>query len=212
MSSFLIRMGITDYLKQNSEEHLLKKDIDGQMHWHHSTLSNWDKNKELRILLEKDWLRLLKSIKKHGVKDVFEISENGTVYDGNHRLRAINELISEGITTADNGKSIEWVPVTVNTPQNEVEELQLAMKGNDKDFAIWNKEAVANNKEIFIQVPDFEDYSFDFNDPVTFGEVFASYDEVTEEQGETSESEKKEEQPIEIVCPHCHERFIPATQ
>lgn len=181
-----------------------RQEINGQLHFHHSHLSNWGKNSELRLLKEKDWLRLLKSIKKYGVKDIFEINENGTVYDGNHRLRAVNELISEGVTEAENGKSLEWIPVNINHPQSEVEELALAMKGNDKDFAIWNKDAVANYKELFESVPDYEDYSFSFDDPTTFGDVFEVYadDVIVEEE----EQPKKEKEPICEKCTNYHER------
>jgi hypothetical protein len=196
-------MSLLDTLTLKPEQDNLKRVIDGKVYWHHSLLSNWEKNEELRILKEKDWLRLLKSIKKHGIKDDFQIGLSGTVYDGNHRLKALNDLIAEGITKSESNRDLEWVPVSINNPQNEVEELALAMRGNDNDFAVWNKDAIANQKELFEQVPDFEDYSFSFDDPVTFGDVFETYDESF-----TEEEVKPVKEPKEITCPECSAKFV----
>lgn len=167
-----------------------KKTIDGQSYWHHSLLSNWSKNEDYRILKEKDWLRLLKSIKKYGVKLPFEIDINGTTYDGNHKLKAVNELVSQGISKAENGKELEWIPVNVHpVPSDEAEEVKLAAIGNgDKDFATWNRDAVANHKDFFESIPDYEDLVFDFEDPVTFGDVFETYEEMDEPVKEKRET------------------------
>lgn len=211
-ASIFFRMSILDSLQnaitQDPQDQVKKRTIGGQLYWHHSLLSNWYKNEELRILKEKDWLRLLKSIKKNGIKQTFEIDERGTVYDGNHRLRAINELISEGVSLAENGKDLEWIPVHINTPKNEVEELALALKGNDQEFAVWNKDAVANNKELFEQVEGFEDYSFSYDDPITFGDVFETYDETFEEETE----EPKQTPKACEACKQYHEAHHQPTQ
>lgn len=187
-----------------------KKTVDGQSYWHHSLLSNWGKNEEYRLLKQKDWLRLLKSVNKSGVKTKFEIDIDGTVYDGNNRLKAINELISEGVLLAENGKELEWVPVCVHeVPVSEADEIKLATKGNsDSVFAYWNKDTVANNKELFI---DVEDDLFFFNEPVTFGEVFETYE--INETSESGTTESDNSAPVEIetvrevTCPNCTTKF-----
>lgn len=195
-------MSLIDALRNTTDEK--KKTIDGQSYWHHSLLSNWSKNEEYRILKEKDWLRLLKSLKKKGIRQAFEIDINGVTYDGNNRLKGINELVSEGVSRAENGRDLEWVPVNVHeAPANESEEVRLAAIGNgDKDFATWNKDAVANHKEYFESIEDYEDLVFDFTDPVTFGDVFDTYEEETIEESGSIEKKQKE-----VVCPNCSHKF-----
>ena len=107
-------MGIVDLIKDNLLEKQsdqpqtaqanLKRVIDGKTYWYYSLLKNWDKNEDLRLIKTKDWERLLKSLQKNGIKDDFEIGQDGTTYDGNHRLKGIHELVSKGIRQADNGK------------------------------------------------------------------------------------------------------------
>ena len=204
-------MGIADFIKDIATEKRdeapqeipqtdLKRVMNGKTYWHYSLLKNWDKNEDLRLIKTKDRQRLLKSLQKNGIKDDFEIGEDGTTYDGNHRLKGIHHLVSQGIRQAENGKSLEWVPVSIHNPQNEVEQLAIAAEGNNDDFAIWNKDAVANNKDLFVQIPGYEEMSFDFEDPVTFGEVFEAYDENIN-IGEEVWSKKK---PETYECPNCH--------
>src|SRR5205823_4465216 len=147
------------------------------------------------------WQRLLKSLQKNGIKDDFEIGEDGTTYDGNHRLKGIHHLVSQGIRQAENGKSLEWLPVSIHNPQNEIEQLAIAAEGNNDDFAIWNKDAVANNKDLFVQIPGYEEMSFDFEDPITFGEVFETYSDIN-----LGDESKPEQEAKQLECPNCHHR------
>jgi hypothetical protein len=196
-------MSIIDLIKQPTDSPL-KQVINGQLYWHYSLLQNWPRNEDYRILKQKDWLRLLKSLKQEGVKEPFDIDEAGTTYDGNNRLKGTRKLIAEEIKEADNGNSLEWIPVTIHpTPTNEVEELAIAAKGNgDKVFAIWNKDAVANDKELFIQIPDYQDLGFEYDDPTTFGDTF----EFFSDDGIDEEEEKPVREPQEYICPACEHK------
>ena len=197
-------MSLIDQITGKTDD--LKKTVNGREYWHYSLLSEWEKNKDLRILKEKDWLRLLRSIKRSGVKDPFAVDTNGTVYDGNHRLKALLELIGEGISEATNGTDLLFIPVAIHeVPKTEVEALTIAVEGNgDRDFATWNKDAVADHKELFEMVPDYQDYSFTFDDPVTFGDVFDNY-EVEDE----SSNVQAVKEPKEVICPECSAKFVP---
>lgn len=180
----------------------LKKEINGQLHWHISLINRWADNEKYRTIFEKDWERLGKSLKKYGVKTPFEIDENGTVYDGNNRHKRLEHLIRDGITTADNGKALEWIPVTINpVPQNDIEALTIAAKGNgDKNFAIWNKDAIVNEKDKFDQIEDIEDLVFDFEEPETFDETFEYLEE-------DSDDTPKHKALKAVKCPQCSHEF-----
>ncbi len=200
-------MKLIDAFLQQPENSPLKKNIDGQIHWHYSLLRKWDKNLEYRQITSKGWVRLVKSVKKNGIKRAFEVDTEGTVYDGNNRLEGIYDLLKQGITTAENGKDLQWVPVMIHrVPETDAEALEIAAVGNgDKDFATWNKDAVANHKDIFEQVTDYQDLVFDGEDAITFGDTFEFYTEdpiITDEAPPT-----KPKDPI--VCPQCSHSFIP---
>ena len=117
---------------------------------------------------------------------------------------SVYHLVSQGIRQAENGKSLEWVPVNIHNPHNEIEQLAIAAEGNNDDFAIWNKDAVPNYKQVFEQIPGYEDMSFDFEDPVTFGEVFETYNDIN-----LDEEIKSKKEPKQVTCPNCQEKFIP---
>lgn len=176
----------------SSDPHV--KLIDGKLHWHITKLKKWPKNEEYRMIRQDGWERLKKSVKKNGIKSPWQVDSEGTIYDGNNRYEAIQYWLANDTTTADNGASLEWVPVEVHrVPQSDTEALEIAVKGNgDKDFAIWNKDAVANQKDLFDQIEDVEDMVFDFDDAVTFDETFDYLEEEPEEKPEKQAKEKCE--------------------
>jgi len=197
-------MGLLDSLTQKEDPAV--KTIDGKLFWYYKALHKWPKNEEYRLIKEKGWERVKKSVKKHGIKSAFQVDETGTIYDGNNRYEALLFWINEGVTKADNGTSLEWIPVMVHrVPTSEVEALAIAAEGNgDKDFAMWNKDVVANNRDIFEQVEDFTDLVFDMDESPTFSDVFESYDV------DSSEDTPLPKERKEVECPACHEKFIPS--
>lgn len=185
----------------------LKQVIDGKLHWHIKALRKWEKNEEYRMIREDGWERLKRSVKKNGIKDAWQIDEMGTIYDGNNRYEAIQFWLANGEVKSDNGKSFEWIPVEVHrVPQSETEALEIAVKGNgDKDFAIWNKDAVVNHKDVFDQIEDIDDMVFNFDDAETFDDSF----EYLENEGEgDEEKEEKQKKEKKVICPKCQHEFI----
>lgn len=191
---------------------------------HYTKLHQWAENREARILHDKDWQRLLKSIQKYGVKDKLQVGDDGTVYDGNHRLEGVIHLIGKGILTAANGKDLAWLPVAVSTPQTDAEILALVLSGNDNTFAIYNKEWIMNNQARIEQVEDFSDISIEAEEPLTLGEAFdwpEDDDEDDTEEDDSEDNESDDGEPAnpnklpkstnlvtkEVTCPQCSHTF-----
>lgn len=182
---------------------------------HYTTLHQWAENREARILHKKDWERLLKSLEKYGVKDTLEVGDDGTVYDGNHRLEGVTNLIESGVITADNGKDLAWLPVRVNHPQTDAEVLALVLSGNDNNYAIYNKEWIMNNQERIEQVEDYEDISVQGEEPMTLEEAFDYPEGDGDDQDDAANQNAEENKPQatnttrkEITCPQCAHTFI----
>lgn len=171
--------------------------IDNRLYVNIKDLSNWEKNDKVRSISPKNFQKLVASIYRSGIKSPLKIGEDGIVYDGNHRLKALYQLQADEVTTTKSGHLLELVPVTISNPQSEVEKWELALSGNSP-YAYWNSDGLSN------YLPEFEDeldmslYNIDFFDP-----------ESMEEQLTEEEEEKKEEpQKVNfIICPNCQHEF-----
>lgn len=160
-------------------------------------LSFWTKNQQVREISEENWNKLIADIKRNSILEPFKIGTDNTVYDGNNRLKAARTIIAEGITQAENGKSLIEVPVIIYDPQTEASKWELALKGNEQ-FANWNQEGLANYMPEFENDLDLSLINIDFVEP-------ESIDDQLEDESNISKSKN----PKEYTCPNCQTKFTP---
>lgn len=160
-----------------------------------SQLHNWDKNNLARQITDVNWNKLITDIKRRGVKDAFKIAQDGTVYDGNHRLKALNHWIAQGTTIADNGVSLTQVPIEVIDPQSETEKWEVAFTGNE-GFASWNRDGLTSYQGEW-EALELSLFNIEFDDP-----------ESIDEQLFEEEHAPRDKKPKEVECPECHSKFI----
>ncbi len=98
--------------------------------WPLAKLKPWEANP--RFISKDNYARLKASIRDKGLRGVMSISEDGTVCNGVHRLRAVLELSEAGET------SIKEVKAEVFKAPGEQEKLELALEGND-EYAQWDE-------------------------------------------------------------------------
>lgn len=178
-----------------------KKIENGQEYWHISLLSNWEKNNKVRIITSANWLKLLADVKHNGIESPFEIDQdNGNVYDGNNRLKGLNALIDSGVTHADSGQELVWVPVNPKTYTDEVAKWRVALKRNEQ-FASWNQDELANFAPEFELHIDTSTINLNFNDPLSLGEQIMP--------DLSKDAPKLPKEKKEVTCPACQEVFTP---
>ena len=158
-------------------------------------LSFWEKNQAVREITDANWNKLVADIKRNGILEPFKIGEDGIVYDGNNRLKAIRQIIGEGITASENGKDLSQVPVNIYNPVSEAQKWELALKGNEQ-FANWNQKGLENYMPEFENELDLSLINIDFIEP-------ESIDDQLEEEPPTS----KEKKLKEVICPNCQTKF-----
>lgn len=162
-----------------------------------SELHEWDKNKEVRQITEANFLKLKANIKRNGIESVFKILEDGTVLDGNHRLRVIQALLNEGVTTTDNGHDITQVPYEIKQTSSEADKWRIALNGNS-EYASYT-ENLSNYMPEFENEIDLSLINVDFSTPASLDEYFPVDDPEKEV--------KPQKEPREIECPACHDKF-----
>lgn len=120
-----------------------------------STLKNWDKNP--RSIKDKDFQRLKKQLQELGEFKPLLITDDGTVYSGNMRLRAYKEL----------GWDEAWVSVI--EADTDEEKLKYALADNDR-AGFYDEDLLANLTGEF---PEFEwgDFAVDLKPPMTLDEL-----------------------------------------
>lgn len=183
-------------------EELADKVQNGQLYRHYTQLHKWDKNDKVTLITEDNWLKLLADIKKNGVVSVVKIGDDNTVYDGNHRLEAVKELIEkQGVQTSDNGIDLSYLPIQIFTPQTEAEKWRIALISHS-DYRSWNREQLANYHPEFEEL-DLSLINIDFFDPSSpdFWNGKDTSDEDDSMQGSASST------PREVICPACQHRF-----
>lgn len=158
-------------------------------------LTFWSKNHEVRQISDENWNKLIADIKRNGILEPFKIGQDNTVYDGNNRLKATRQIIAEGVTQAENGKSLMQVPVNIYDPQTEAAKWELALKGNEQ-FANWNQEGLSTYMPEFENELDLSLINIDFIEP-------ESIDDQLEEEPKTPPSKKLKE----FTCPECGHKF-----
>lgn len=156
-------------------------------------LSYWEKNKEVREITESNWNKLVADIKRNGILTPFDIDQNHVVYDGNNRKKATEQIISEGITTAENGKDLRRIPVTIHEITTEAQKWELALKGNEQ-FANWNQEGLSNYMPEFEDELDLSLINIEFYEPETI-------------EDQLEPDKPKEKKAKEVTCPECNNKF-----
>lgn len=174
-----------------------KKLIDGKMHWHYSLLKNWDKNNEARMITEENWNKLVASIQREGIKDPLKIDNDGVVYDGNNRVKALIQVL-----TMPQHHASEWVSVDIRHPKNEAEKWDIALSGNGQ-FAQWSQDGLSNYMPEFENELDISLYNVNFFDPKGFDEFTNPEEETTAEKQIGGNKDKS------IKCPQCGHVFTP---
>ncbi len=162
-----------------------------------NTLSFWTKNSEVREISEENWNKLIADIKRNGILEPFKIGDDGTVYDGNNRLKAVRQIIAEGITASENGQDLTQIKVNTYSPQTEAQKWEIALKGNEQ-FANWNQEGLANYMPEFEEELDLSLINIDFVSPESIDDQL----EVSKQQTGGNKS------PREAICPKCGEKFV----
>jgi hypothetical protein len=162
-------------------------------------LINWDKNNDARIITETNWEKLKADIKRRGVREALKIGADNTVYDGNNRLKAVMYWIAQDIHQADNGMTLDALPVEVYDTPTEASKWELALTGNEQ-FASWNKNTLSNYLSDFEDTLELSLFNIEFDDPQSFDEQLA-------DEGE--EKTPKDKTKKEIICPNCQTPFIP---
>ncbi len=167
----------------------------------YNELTEWPKNKDLRTITEDNYQKLLLALRKEGIKDPFKIGQDNIVYDGNNRLRAINELIASGVLHAENGKDLQQIPVIIENPQTEAQKVDLALTGNEQ-FASWNQYGLMNYLPEFENDLDMNLFNVDFFTPQSIEDQV-----IEKEEPQAPEGNK---QPQLVQCPQCSTQFNPA--
>jgi len=171
---------------------LLPRRIDDQLHFHYSQLTNWEKNNKAREISEENWKKLIDDVKLNGIEDAFKIGEDGVVYDGNNRLKAVKYLIEEeGMENTFNGRPLAWIPVVVKHPKSEAEKWRYAFTRNEQ-FANWNKDELLNFQTDFEEL-DMALVNIDFDAQESVEEQLSSLEKTLpkekKEYGVTIEAE-----------------------
>jgi DNA modification methylase len=115
-----------------------------------STLREWDKNP--RNINKKDFERLKKQLTELGQYKPLLITQEGVVFGGNMRLKALRAM------------GVEKVYVSVIQIENEEEMLKYALSDNDR-AGYYDDDMLANLMPNF-QI-DWADYAVDFRAPTT---------------------------------------------
>lgn len=186
---------------------------DNQLYWHILKLKEWSKNRTARTISQNNYNKLKDDIALNGVEEEFSIGEDGVVYDGNNRLRVLQELIGEGTKVAHNGRDLEWVPVKLEHPKTEADKWRIALRGNEH-FATWDADGLNNF------LPEFEDeidltlFNITFAEPKSINETLedmeSRYNQTEEEKRAAKEAAEVNPNVSEVrtaKCPECGHEF-----
>lgn len=173
---------VSDTSKQDEFGHLLRRI---------ETLREWDKNP--REISEKKFTDLKTYYKKllddgRPLQTIpLVIETDGTVLDGNHRLKVFREL------------GIEWVWVEIVSPRSDAERWDIVLASNAK-AAHYDEDALNN------VMPEFEN-DLDLNIyPVSFKEEKSITELLDQQEKAAEKSQKKAEEEAKSAifnCPHC---------
>ena len=182
------------------------QEIEGKKYYHYSLFKHWDKNEQVRTISESNWLKLLADYKRNGRRDPLKVDTEFIVYDGNHGLKAITQLISEGILSAENGKSLEWLEADIRNPQTEAQKWEIALTGNE-GFASWNRETLPNFTSEFENELDLSLINIDFMEPLNFEEQIdlSAKQDFSDKNKEIDAGELAKN--LNMKCPKCGFEF-----
>lgn len=164
----------------------------------YTELFNWERNTTIRTISTDNFEKLLQAIRREGIKEAFKIGQDNTVYDGNNRLKGLNQIIAEGTTTAQNGVDLTQVPCVMYNPQTEGQKADLALSGNEQ-FAAWDKDGLMNYLPEIENELDMSLYNVDFFEPES---ILEQIEEVADEPSGSSA-------PKQVTCPNCNHQFTP---
>jgi hypothetical protein len=163
-------------------------------------LHEWIKNKEFRSITKDNHLKLKADIQLYGIEDPLIIEEDGNILDGNHRYKAVTELVAEGVIESDNGKSLQEVPVAVVKVETEEDRWRVALR-KQSDYA-------QTTDNLFNFQSEFENLDLDFlniqlYEPKNIQELLDGKQDAEEEEA----IDHREKGPETIICPHCGQSF-----
>jgi len=129
-------------------------------------LKLWDKNP--RAIMEEDYERLKKQIKRLGQYKPLIVTEDGTVLGGNMRLRAYRDL----------GMKEAWVSVV--KAENEEKKIEYALSDNDR-AGYYDEVALT---ELVSQFPEFDLdlYKIDLGKQITIGQLSNFKNDYTDDE------------------------------
>lgn len=195
------------------DEQFFDKVVDGQLFWHISKLHEWEKNKLARTITDTNFRRLKDSISIHGIDDTFKILPDGTVLDGNNRLRALLDLMDGGVAKSSSGKELAWVPVIVVDAKTEADKWRYALERNGH-YASWDPDGLNNFLPEFEEELDLTLFNIEFREPKSIDQTLTEMEKAAE-QVETEKKEAKEATEVNpnvtetkvAKCPNCGHEF-----
>lgn len=171
---------------------------EGTLYRHYTRIKLWEKNQEITTISTANWLKLIASIKKHGVMEDLQVGDDDIAYDGNHRLKATIHIVeSEGITVAENGVDLTYLPIKLVHPKTEADKWHIALMAHS-EYREWNKDGIANYSIEFENELDLSLINIDFSEPI-------SLDSIVDVSSEPND--KKETNPTQVTCPQCQHQF-----
>lgn len=162
-------------------------------------LHTWDKNEASRLITADNFSKLKADIQRNGIEEALIVGPDGTVYNGNHRLKALLELAKENITTANNGKALNDVPVVVKEINSEADKWRAALVGNSQ-YAQWS-EGLSNF------LPEFENDVDVALINVNFGTPLSIENQLDVSSDDDKSGDPKQKKLKELQCPNCGHSF-----